>query len=117
LINRHSRGTGQQRRRTPAAVDAYIDLKRLHCSPRRIEFEEERLITLTRYFGELPLTAITAKAIAAYQRTRHHKGSANRTINMDVGYRRASSNRADDGARSRSMCGTCPSVRVRLAGR
>jgi hypothetical protein len=28
------------------AVDAYIDGKRLHCSPRTIEFEEERLISL-----------------------------------------------------------------------
>ncbi len=68
-----------------AAVDAYIDGKRLHCSPRTIEFEEERLISLKRYFGDLPLTAITAKAIAEYQRKRHDAGKANRTINMDVG--------------------------------
>src|SRR5690606_21906407 len=67
------------------AVDAYIDGKRLHCSPRTIEFEEGRLITLKRYFGDVPLTAITAKAIAEYQRKRHDKGKANRTINMDVG--------------------------------
>jgi hypothetical protein len=67
------------------AVDAYIDGKRLHCSPRTIEFEEERLITLKRHFGDVPLTAITAKVIADYQRTRHDKGAANRTINMDVG--------------------------------
>src|SRR5262245_36988198 len=67
------------------AVDAYIDGKRLHCSPRTIEFEEERLITLKRHFGDVPLTAITAKVIADYQRKRHDKGAANRTINMDVG--------------------------------
>jgi integrase len=67
------------------AVDAYIDGKRLHCSPRTIEFEEERLITLKRHFGDVPLTAITAKAIADYQRQRHDAGKANRTINMDVG--------------------------------
>ena len=67
------------------AVDAYIDGKRLHCSPRTIEFEEERLITLKRYFGDVQLTAITAKAIAEYQRKRHEKAAANRTINMDVG--------------------------------
>ncbi len=67
------------------AVDAYIEGKRLHCSPRTIEFEEERLITLKRYFGDVPLTAITAKAIADYQRQRHEAGKANRTINMDVG--------------------------------
>ncbi len=67
------------------AVDAYIDGKRLHCSPRTIEFEEERLISLKRYFGDVPLTAITAKAIAEFQRARHENGIANRTINMDVG--------------------------------
>jgi integrase len=67
------------------AVDAYLDGKRLHCSPRTIEFEEERLISLKRHFGDVPLTAITAKAIADYQRKRHDAGKANRTINMDVG--------------------------------
>ena len=67
------------------AVDAYIEGKRLHCSPRTIEFEEERLITLKRCLGDVPLTAITAKAIADYQRQRHEAGKANRTINMDVG--------------------------------
>ena len=67
------------------AVDTYIDGKRLHCSPRTIEFEEERLISLKRHFGDIPLTGITAKAIAEYQRIRHDKGSSNRTINMDVG--------------------------------
>ena len=67
------------------AADTYIDGKRLHCSPRTIEFEEERLISLKRHFGDIPLTAITAKAIAEYQRIRHDKGSSNRTINMDVG--------------------------------
>lgn len=67
------------------AVDAYIDGKRLHCSPRTLEFEEERLISLKRHFGDVPLTAITAKAIAEYQRKRHENGAANRTINMDVG--------------------------------
>jgi hypothetical protein len=52
------------------AVYAFIDGKRLHCSPRTIEFEEERLITLKRYFGDTPLTAITARSIAEYQRKR-----------------------------------------------
>jgi hypothetical protein len=35
--------------------------------------------------GSYRFTAITAKVIADYQRTRHDKGTANRTINMDVG--------------------------------
>ena len=67
------------------AVDAYMEGKRLHCSPRTIEFEEERLISLKRHFGDVPLTTINAKAISDYQRLRHEKGSSNRTINMDVG--------------------------------
>ena len=33
----------------------------------------------------MPLSAITARAIADFQRTRHKAGIANRTINMDVG--------------------------------
>ena len=43
-VNTHAQGP----KRLFEAVDAYIDGKRLHCSPRTIEFEEERLITLKR---------------------------------------------------------------------
>ena len=68
-----------------SAIDAYLDAKRIRCSPRTIELEEERLSLVTRHFGDVPLSAITAKAIADFQRTRHDAGIANRTINMDVG--------------------------------
>jgi hypothetical protein len=68
-----------------AAAEAYLDAKRMRCSPRTLEFEQERIVFLKRHFGDVPLTAITAKAIADYQRTRHDAGKANRTINMDVG--------------------------------
>ena len=47
--------------------------------------EEERLSLVTKHFGDVPLSAITAKAIAEFQHTRHEAGIANRTINMDVG--------------------------------
>ena len=47
-----------------AAVDEYLDAKRLRCSPRTIELEEERLVLVMRHFGDVPLSAITAKAIA-----------------------------------------------------
>jgi len=40
---------------------------------------------VTKHFGDVPLSAITAKAIAEFQHTRHDAGIANRTINMDVG--------------------------------
>ena len=68
-----------------AAIDAYLTAKRIRCSPRTIELEEERLSLVTKHFGEVPLSAITAKAIEEFQHTRHDAGIANRTINMDVG--------------------------------
>ena len=72
-------------KRLSAAVAEYLDAKRMRCSPRTLELEEERLVLVQRHFGEVPLSAITARAIADFQRTRHEAGIANRTINMDVG--------------------------------
>ena len=72
-------------KRLSAAIDAYLDAKRMRCSPRTIELEEERLSLVKKHFGDVPLSAITAAAIAEFQRTRHDAGIANRTINMDVG--------------------------------
>ena len=71
--------------RLSVAIDAYLTAKRIRCSPRTIELEEERLSLVTKHFGDVPLSAITAKAIAEFQHTRHDAGIANRTINMDVG--------------------------------
>src|SRR4249919_2278296 len=67
------------------AIDAYLTAKRIRCSPRTIELEEERLSLVKKHFGDVPLSAITATSIAEFQRTRHEAGIANRTINMDVG--------------------------------
>jgi integrase len=72
-------------KRLSSAVDAYLKAKRMRCSPRTLELEQERLVLVTRHFGDVPLSAITAKAIADFQRSRHEAGIANRTINMDVG--------------------------------
>src|SRR5688572_21882758 len=77
----HERGP----KRLSTAVSAYLEPKRMRCSPRTIELEEERLVLVQRHFGDVPLSAITAKAIADFQRRRHDAGIANRTINMDVG--------------------------------
>jgi len=57
----------------------------MRCSPRTIELEEERLSLVKKHFGDVPLSAITASAIAGFQRTRYEAGIANRAINMDVG--------------------------------
>jgi len=98
-----------------AAADAYLEGKRLHCSPRTIEFEEERLISLKRYFGDVPLTALTAKAIADYQRGRHDKGAANRTINMDVGVLARVLKSCGRWRALWTTCGTSPSVSAKSA--
>jgi len=72
-------------KRLSDAIGAYLDAKRMRCSPRTIELEEERLSLVKKHFGDVALSAITATAIAEFQRTRHEAGIANRTINMDVG--------------------------------
>jgi hypothetical protein len=72
-------------KRLSEAIDAYLAAKRIRCSARTIELEEERLSIVKKHFGDVPLSAITPTAIADFQRARHDAGIANRTINMDVG--------------------------------
>jgi integrase len=72
-------------KRLSEAIDAYLTAKRIRCSARTIELEEERFSIVKKHFGDVPLSAITATAIADFQRARHDAGIANRTINMDVG--------------------------------
>jgi len=73
-------------KRLSEAIDAYLTAKRIRCCARTIELEDERLSIVKKHFGEdVPLSAITATAIADFQRSRHEAGRANRTINMDVG--------------------------------
>ena len=72
-------------KRLSEAIDAYLAAKRIRCSARTIELEEERLSIVKKHFGDVPLSAITATTIADFQRARHDAGNANRTINMDVG--------------------------------
>src|SRR6267142_3634307 len=72
-------------KRLSEAIEAYPAAKRMRCSPRTIELEEERLSLVKKHFGDAPLSAITAAAISDFQRARHEARIANRTINMDVG--------------------------------
>ncbi|WP_157898597.1 hypothetical protein [Luteitalea pratensis] len=67
------------------AIDAYLTAKRIRCSARTIELEEERLSIVEQHFGDVLLSAITTTTIAYFQHLRHDAGRANRTINMDVG--------------------------------
>jgi hypothetical protein len=65
-------------KRLSDAVDAYLITKRIRCSARTIELEEERLSIVKKHFGEdVPLSAITASAIADFQRPsrRRHRES------------------------------------------
>ena len=68
-----------------AGIDTYLADKRVRCSTRTLELEQERLSVIKRHFGDLRLSRITAATIADYQRARHDAGVSNRTINMDVG--------------------------------
>lgn len=72
-------------KRLLAAIESYLQAKRLRCSARTIELEKERLSIVTGHFADCLLTSITAGAIADYQAKRNAQGIANRTINMDVG--------------------------------
>ncbi len=67
------------------AITAYLDAKRMRCSARTIELDEERLSIVRKPFGDIRLRTITAQRIAEFQRARHDAGIASRTINMDVG--------------------------------
>ena len=66
-------------RRRPHTLD------RMRCAPRTVELEHERLSLIKQHFGDVKLSGITPETIAGYQKTRHEAGTANRTINMDVG--------------------------------
>src|SRR5215204_681606 len=57
-------------KRLSDAIGAYPDAKRMRCSPRTIELEEERLSLVKKHFGDAPLATITATAIAGFQQTR-----------------------------------------------
>ena len=67
------------------AIDRYLDDKQMRCAPRTVQLERERLSLVKQHFGDAKLSGITYEAITGYQKTRHEAGTANRTINMDVG--------------------------------
>ena len=98
------------------AINAYFEGKRLRCSARTIELEEERLSLVKKHFGDVRLSAITAGRIAEYQQVRHDAGRSNRTINMDVGVLFACSSRPADHAVSQDHVRALPE-RQSLIGR
>ena len=67
------------------AVQRYLEDKAVRCSPRTHELERERLSMVTKFFGDTRIASITPAEIQRYQQGRKNNGTANRTINMDVG--------------------------------
>src|SRR5918995_5529431 len=70
-------------KRLSEAISAYLTAKRIRCSARTIELEEERLSIVKKHFGDVPLSAITATTIADFQRVRPDGGKTDRTHNLD----------------------------------
>ena len=72
-----------------AALDAYLDYRRLHSAGRTHKTDVEKSRPLLAFFGkggkDVRIRRITADLIAEYQRQRSEKGVAGRTINMEVG--------------------------------
>jgi integrase len=67
------------------AAQRYLDDKTVHCSPRTHELETERLSMVKKSFGDIRIARISPASIQRYQQERKKNGTANRTINMDVG--------------------------------
>ena len=90
LIEEASRGHLTAKARGPkrlfAAIDAYIERKRIRWSGRTLELAGERFSIIKAHFGDVPLSAITSARIADFQHVRKDAGKANRTVNMEVGF-------------------------------
>ena len=72
------------------AAAHYLEERRGHVAERTLQFEQERLRPLIRFFNGKPLLRIKAEDVAAYQRERRANGDSgegisNRTINMETG--------------------------------
>ena len=72
-------------KRLSEAAERYLMDKAVRCSARTHELEMERLSMVKKFFGDVRIVGITAAAIQRYQQERKKNGTANRTINMDVG--------------------------------
>ena len=72
-------------KRLSDAIDAYLAAKRIRCSPRTIELEEERLASSRSTSATCRSRRSPRRRSRSSSATRHEAGIANRTINMDVG--------------------------------
>ena len=68
------------------ACRQFLEAKRTTArTERTVEFCEERIVHLQRYFGDLPLLKFTRERIEGYQAKRRADGISNRTMDLDVG--------------------------------
>jgi hypothetical protein len=71
------------------AAETWIQTKTAHLSPRSVIIEQANLKHINPYFGKMLLCDVTADDIARYQAARLEKGTAPKTINLEVGTLRA----------------------------
>jgi integrase len=88
--------TGRAFARKPfgEAVTAYLEDRKPHVSERTMQFERERLVQLSRHFGEKPLLRFRAEDVSGYQTARLSAGISGRTVNMETGVLRRMLKRA-----------------------
>lgn len=90
LIQAATNGTIEVQQKVPkkffAAADAYLEHRRLRWKRARTGELEQELLSVTRaYFGDIPLQAITASAIAQFQKLRKEPPSSTNLAGMDAG--------------------------------
>jgi integrase len=76
------------------AANRHLEDRLPNLAARTIETERERLKPLGKYFGEMPLTRISADTVRAYIAERKKGGVANKTINLELGVLRGVLKRA-----------------------
>ncbi len=88
--------TGRAFARKPLseAATVYLEERKPHVAERTVQFERERLVPLTKHFGEKPLLRFKAEDVAAYQTARLQAGISGRTVNMETGVLRRMLKRA-----------------------
>jgi integrase len=88
--------TGRAFARKPfsEAASVYLEERKPHVAERTMQFEKERLVPLSKHFGEKPLLRFKAEDVSGYQTARLRAGISGRTVNMETGVLRRMLKRA-----------------------
>jgi integrase len=76
------------------AAAAYLEEREPHVAQRTMQFERERLVPLSKHFGDSPLLRFKAEDVTGYQTARLAAGISGRTVNMETGVLRRMLKRA-----------------------